>query len=294
MSDTIKVLLDTDIGSDIDDAVALAYLLCQKRCDLLGITTCTGQADKRAEMASAICRNVGRGDVPIHVGCTHAMLIDIPQKLAPQAAALGNWDHQRDFPAGTAVDFLRRTIRANPGQVTLLTIGPLTNIAVLFALDPEIPSLLGQLVLMCGRFFDSMGGEWNSINDPHASAIVYGNGCQSRPPRHISYGLDVTMKCQMPADEVRRRFTAKALKPVSDFAEIWFKDRPEITFHDPLAAACIFEPQLCQYRTGKVTVPVEGAAAGWTILQGDPAGPHQAASKVDSGRFFQHYFDVVK
>jgi inosine-uridine nucleoside N-ribohydrolase len=294
VSDTIKVLLDTDTGTDIDDAVALAYLLSQKRCDLLGVTTCTGEADKRAEMASAVCRNVGRGDIPIHAGCTKAMLIDMPQKIAQQAPALRDWDRQRDFAAGTAVDFLRRTIRANPGQVTLLTIAPLTNIAVLFALDPGIPSLLGQLVMMCGRFFEGMGGEWNAYNDPHATAIVYGNGCQSRPARHISYGLDVTTKCQMPADEVRRRFTAKALKPVADVAEIWFKDRTHITFHDPLAAACIFEPDLCQYRTGKVTVPTDGPTAGWTVFQGNPEGPHQAACKVDSERFFQHYFDVVK
>ena len=294
MSEPIKVLLDTDIGTDIDDAVALAYLLCQPRCDLLGITTCTGEADKRAEMASAICRNVGRGDIPVHVGCTQAMLIDIPQKIAHQAPALRDWDRQRDFPANTAVDFLRKTIRANPGQVTLLTIGPLTNIGVLFALDPEIPSLLKQFVLMCGRFFEGMGGEWNAYNDPHATAIAYGNGCQSRPARHISYGLDVTTKCQMPADEARRRFTAKALKPVSDFAEIWFKERPQITFHDPLAAACIFAPDICEYRPGKVTVPVEGPTAGWTLFKGESEGPHQAACKVDSQRFFQHYFEIVK
>ena len=58
--DKIKVLFDTDIGTDIDDAVALAYLLSQPRCELLGVTTVTGEADKRAEMVSAVCRNVGR------------------------------------------------------------------------------------------------------------------------------------------------------------------------------------------------------------------------------------------
>ena len=290
----IKVLFDTDIGSDIDDAVALAYLLSQPRCELLGVTTVTGEPARRAEMVSAVCRNVGRDDVPIHAGCPEAMLIEMRQKTAPQAAALGPWPHRADFPANSAVEFLRQTIRAHPGQVTMLTVGPLTNAGLLFAADPEVPALLGQMVLMCGRFSHAMGGEWNAIGDPHATAIVYGAGRQSRPPRHVSFGLDVTTRCTLPADECRRRFTAKALAPVRDFAEVWFDRSKRITFHDPLAAAGIFQPDLCRYRQGKVTVSVGEPTAGWTVFRPDDDGPHTVASEVDADRFFEHYFDVVR
>jgi len=292
----IKVLFDTDIGSDIDDAVALAYLVSQQRCELLGVTTVTGEPEKRAEMASAICRNAGKPEVPIHAGCPEALLIEMRQKLSPQAAALGSWDRRRDFPANTAVEFLRQTIRAHPGEVTLLTVGPLTNAGLLFATDPEIPGLLKQMVLMCGRFFGSMGGEWNAIGDPHATAIVYGGGCQARPPRHVSYGLDVTNRCRMPADECRKRFAANALAPVRDFAEVWFEHgREQITFHDPLAAACIFQPDLCQYRQGKVTVSLAEPTMGWTVFSGrGDDKPHTVAAEVDPERFFEHYFAVVK
>ena len=80
--------------------------------------------------------------------------------------------------------FLRETIHANPHQITLLTIGPLTNIALLFALDPEIPALLKQLVMMGGRYTTRGGGgannEWNIICDPHAAAKrFYGPGSTS-------------------------------------------------------------------------------------------------------------------
>ncbi len=149
----IKVLLDTDIGTDIDDALALAYLLCQERCELLGVTTVTGEPRKRAEMVSALCRQAGRDDIPIHCGCPEAMLIEMRQKVAEQAAALGDWPRRKDFPPGTAIEFLRRTIREHPGEITLLAIGPLTNVGVLFAADPQVPSLLAGLVLMCGRFW---------------------------------------------------------------------------------------------------------------------------------------------
>ena len=291
----MKVILDTDIGSDIDDALALAYLLCQPRCELVGITTCTGQSLLRVQMASAICRNVGRDDIPIHSGCTEAMLVDIRQKTAPQAAALGDWSSRRDFAPNTAVEFLRKTIRANPGEITLLTIGPLTNIAALLAIDPEIFSQLKQIVLMCGRFFTRMQGEWNAINDPHATAMVYGQGVQHRALRHLSFGLDVTTLCTMTPDQCRNQFTAKALQPVRDFAEIWFQQAKEVTFHDPLAAACIFEPEICIYRQGRVTVSLVEPTLGWTVFDGKADEKiHTVASEVDSRKFFEHYFSVVK
>ena len=69
-----KVILDTDIGTDIDDAVCLAYLLAQPECDLIGITTVTGEPLKRAQMASAQCRVAGV-EVPIHVGCDTPLLV---------------------------------------------------------------------------------------------------------------------------------------------------------------------------------------------------------------------------
>lgn len=293
-SDTIKVLFDTDIGSDIDDAVALAYLLRQPRCELLGITTVTGEPELRAEMASAVCRHVGRDDVPIHAGCRQALLVEMRQKTAPQARALGNRPRRTDFEPNTAVEFLRRTIRAHPGQITLLTVGPLTNAGLLFAVDPEVPAMLKQMVLMCGRYFSSMGGEWNAIGDPHATAIAYGCGRQQRPPRHTSFGLDVTNRCRMDADTCRRRFTAKVLEPVRDFAKVWFEKAGAITFHDPLAAACIFQPDLCRYRQGLVTVSLAEPTMGWTVFsQCDEEPPHALAAEVDPEAFFQHYFDVV-
>lgn len=296
MSDqTMKVLLDTDIGSDIDDAVALAYLLCQPRCELLGITTVTGEAVKRAEIASAICTNLGRDDVPIHPGCDRPLLIESRQPTAPQAEALGDRPRRKDFEANSAIEFIRDTVRKNPGEVTLLAIGPLTNVAIAFATDPELPCLLKQMVLMCGRFFNAMGKEWNAIGDPHATAIVYGGGRQSRPPRHISFGLDVTLQCTMSADDVRQRFTAKPLQPVLEQAEVWFRQRQQVTFHDPLAAACIFQPELCQYRQGKVAVSVVEPTAGWTIFTDQAEEKsHTVAAAVDAKAFGKHYFATVK
>ncbi len=285
-----KVLLDTDIGTDIDDAVCLAYLLANPQCDLLGITTVTGEAAQRAALASVLCRAAGR-EIPIYPGHETPLDGEQKQKHCQQAAALPGWSHQEDFPQGEAIDFMRKTIHAHPGEVVLLSIGPLTNIGVLFSTDPEIPALLKGFVMMGGLFtggsYEKDSPEWNASGDPQASEIVYG----ARVRLHRSVGLDVTQKVRLPETEVRKKFSAPLLQPVLDFAEIWFRDCYQaITFHDPLAAATIFDPGLCTYQQGYVTVERKGKP-GWTHFKpGDQGAAHQVAVAVDVQRYFEHFF----
>ncbi|MDQ2687794.1 MAG: nucleoside hydrolase [Armatimonadota bacterium] len=294
--ETIPVLLDTDIGTDIDDAVALAYLLRQPRCELLGITTVTGEADKRAMLADAVCRAAGRDDVPMHVGAQMPLINPARQPQAAQAEALtAQWPHREFGPEPTAVDFLRNTIRARPGEITLLAIGPLTNVALLFALDPEIPKLLKQLVMMGGWFFARPAPEWNILNDPHAAQMVFA----APVPTFTAIGIDVTGQCTLAAEECRRRFTeiGGPLAPVAAMAEVWFRHVNQITFHDPLAAALIFEPSLCRTEAQRVTVElVSPYIQGQTLIMREGEGdekPHRLAAEVDREAFFAHYFSVV-
>jgi inosine-uridine nucleoside N-ribohydrolase len=295
MTERIPILLDTDIGSDIDDAVCLAYLLRQPRCELLGITTVTGEPTKRAMLADAVCRAAGREDVPIHSGVETPLLVPLLQTDAPQVAALARFPHRTDFAPNTAVEFLRQTIRARPGEITLLAIGPLTNIGLLFAVDPEIPRLLKGLMLMCGLFdpHTSYGTlrEWNALGDPHATAIVY----KAPVASHRSVGLDVTTRCVLDAETCRQRLRGGPLDVVASMAEVWFKHSGAITFHDPLAAAAIFHPELCEWKGGTVEVELcNPRLAGLTML--DPhteAKPHDVAWTVDAKAFFSEYFEVV-
>lgn len=289
-----KLLLDTDIGSDIDDAVCLAYLLSQPECELLGITTVSGEPVNRAKLASAICKAAGK-NIPIYPGTEQPLLIKQKQPQATQARALERWEHDTQFPEGEAVEFMRRTIRSNPGEITLLAIGPLTNIALLFSIDPEIPKLLKSLVLMCGVFTyrlpDIGPVEWNAICDPHATAIVY----RTPVAVHRSIGLDVTFQVSMSRAEVKENFKADVLKPVADFAGVWFEHSGRIIFHDPLAAAAIFDENICRFEKGNVEVELQSERLkGLTYWSPDgEKGIHEAALGVDSGRFFAHYFSTV-
>ena len=293
---TVKILLDTDIGSDIDDAVALAYLLMQPEADLLGVTTVSGQSRLRAEMVDAICQVAGQ-DVPIVPGVEEPLLVENRQPLAQQAFKLANWPHRTDFPAQNAVTFLAEQILSHPGEVTLLTIGPLTNIALLFTLYPETVEALDQLVMMCGVFTaipdNPWKAEWNALLDPHATEMVY-----NAPVKvHRSVGLDVTRQVRMPAAEVRARFTHPVLAPILDFAEVWFQKEDMMLFHDPLAAVSLFDSEICHFTLGLVQVNSDAAAGllGETLFESESSEkPHQVALQVDPECFFESYFRVFE
>lgn len=290
----IKLLLDTDIGSDIDDAMCLAYLLSQSDCELMGITTVSGEPEKRAMIASALCRVAGK-QVPIFPGAANPLLVPQRQEKAPQAAALSRLAHNKKFPRGQAVEFMRRTIRRHPGEIVLLTIGPLTNAALLFCVDPEIPSLLKSLVIMGGAFtYDHprlFPAEWNAFLDPHAAAIVY----RANVANHRSVGLDVTCQLVMDAQQVREKFCTELLRTVLDFAEVYFQNNDRVIFHDPLAAVTIFDSQVCTFERGHVEVETEGERVmGMTHWMPDVLGKQEIAVQVDAARFFESYFSVFR
>lgn len=194
------------------------------------------------------------------------------------------------------MDFLRRTIRQRPGEIVLLTIGPFTNIAILFALDPEIPSLLRGLVSMAGYFFNEKPFEWNCRVDPAATQAVLKRTTDVGGSTHDLVGLDVTLQCQLPIAETLTRFSGDVHAPIRAMASKWGEHTTSVTFHDPLAAAVVFDPTLVTWRRGRADspthlngVPVDGP----TTWHDDPAGPHRAAETVDVERFFATYFEIV-
>ena len=115
----------------------------------------------------------------------------------------------------------------------------------------------------------------------------------------------MTQQCRLPAEECRRRFAQAGgpLAPVADFAEVWFRHAPQITFHDPLAAALLFEPSLCRLEAHRVEVELVSphrlgqTFPEWHDRHGSEAPvdtpPHQLAASVDAEAFFDHYFGVV-
>ena len=287
-----KVLFDTDIGSDIDDAVALAYLLRQPRCELLGITTVTGDSSGRASLAASLCDLAGVA-VPIFPGEETPLKIEQMQLEAPQTRRLEG--PRREFPRNGAIEFLAETIRANPGEVTLLAVGPLTNIALLFTHHPDVPALLGSLVWMGGKYSDypTPWGptEWNAIVDPDAAHQVL----SSAATPVTCFGLDITWRLSMTPAAVAERFRGDPLlERVHDWSAVWFEERELLHFHDPLAAVSIFDPVVATLMSGIIDVDLApGDHRGVTHFSPTPKSNLRVASEVDADAFFSAYFSVL-
>ena len=178
-----KILLDTDIGGDIDDAICLAYLLREPQCKLVGITTVCGEPEKRAAVADAICQTVGR-NIPIAAGLDSTMQ-PVPVYPTPDGAdALKFWKHNI-YEKADAPAFLYQKIKENPHEIILIGIGNMTNIATLFMTYPDASELLKGLYVMNGYFGETPLSEpyynWNSWADPLASKIVFGSNVAADP-----------------------------------------------------------------------------------------------------------------
>ena len=252
-----KIILDTDIGSDIDDVMALSYLLSHKEYEILGITTVTGDPVGRARIASALTMHVNK-DIPIYPGSAKPLYIDIIQKEAPQVSAIKNWAHKKSFKENMALEFLKDLIYSNPGEVIILCIGPLTNIAALFNKYPEVKSLIKGFYSMSGLFKTGKESkespEWNVMLDPEAAGIVY----ETPIDLHYCIGANVTRQMRMLSKDVTRHFDTEQYKIIYDLCRVWFEKREYMTLHDPLAAAVIDNPGLCKYERGLLKVDDKG------------------------------------
>lgn len=308
-----KIILDTDIGTEVDDAITLAYLLANPDAEIMGITTVTGEAVERAKLASVLCKTAGK-DIPIYPGCENPVLVPQIELYAPQKVILSKWEHDKEFPRNRAVAFMQEMIHRYPGEITLICIAPLTNVGLLFAMDSEIPSLLKRIVLMCGspaytRYDNTsetmsamensdvivLGSkgviENNALIDPHATRIVY----EAEVKEHITCGLNVTSRLVMEPEKAEKIFHHPLLEPVLDIAKEWFKDEERVTFHDPLTAVSLFHEDVCRFETGSLWIETDSRLlSGFTYWRPDKKGKHQVAMDVNKELFFQYLFEVFK
>lgn len=292
-SGTAVVFVDTDIGSDLDDALALSYLLARPDCEIAGITTVTGEPDVRAQLATVLCHHVGRA-VPVVPGAASPRVGTQLQTEAPQARrVLTRWAAGDVHRVVGAAEFIARTVRSAPGRIEFLAIGPLTNLAEAFQLDPGLPSLLRRLTVMGGSFGLQPGRpavEWNMRLDPVAAEAVLAAGVAT--VRFI--GLDITHRVTLLAAELEALCsTTPTLAPLPDFASDFFSRYREVYLHDPLAAASIFEPRLFRFERGHVAVRTGGRDAGRTRWEPAADGPHELVTDIDQSAIRAHILGTL-
>jgi inosine-uridine nucleoside N-ribohydrolase len=275
------VILDTDIGDDIDDAFALALALHSPELKILAIDTAFGETELRARLANRFLEAVGRADIPVGVG------IWSPHNNVFTQAAYAENGPELWHPE--AVDVLLKQVRMHPGQITLIAIGPLNNIQAAIERDPATFRMLKRVVLMGGsiyRGYDSRDGahrppdaEWNVSRDPAGLRALLASGVPV-----FMMPLDST---QIHLETPEREKIFSHGSPLTDQLTLlyhqWLSNSeghsPTPTLFDPVAVAYAIRPELCPTTPLRIEVddkgftrPVEGAPNVQVCLQSDEKG----------------------
>jgi purine nucleosidase len=290
-----KIIIDTDIGDDIDDAFALALALRSPELTVIGVSTTFGDTTARAKIADRLLGEAGHDRIPVAVGIPTAV---------PSSFELGGLLTQRHYGEGgdfvkashpNAVDFILEQIRRRPGEITLVAIGPLSNIGALIERDLPAFRKLKRVVLMGGSIApvkpDFGSGrespqipEWNIRNDIPAAQQLFRSGV----PLYVM-PLDATAHLQL--DEVKRQVLFTQGGALTDslarLYQLWNLTSGHITpvLYDAMPIAFIGNPELCPVTPMHVSVDDQG------FTRKDEAGPANAhvCLRSDADAFFRFY-----
>ncbi|MDR5762217.1 nucleoside hydrolase [Caballeronia sp. LZ035] len=289
-----RIIYDTDPG--IDDAIALVFQALHPGIELMGITSVFGNADIDTTTANALylAQRFAPG-VPVVRGAAAPLRRPAPQPIPHIHGKDGLGEIERDRVSGRedgreAHRFIVETVRAHPGQITLLAVGPLTNLALALQLDPDIATLVREVVVMGGAFgiHGALGNvtpaaEANMHGDPDAADIVFG-----APWKVSIVGLDVTHETVMTTAFLAglRDSAGDAGRFVWDVSRFYERFHAQegvaggIYAHDYSAAAFVVARENYVTRRGPVRVLTEGIAAGLTVQK--PDSMHAPAPEWDT------------
>jgi purine nucleosidase len=282
-----KVILDTDIGDDIDDAFAVALALSSPDMEILGITTAWGNTQLRARLVQRLLCETGKEQIPVAAGAQTQSKVPFDQ--APWAEAFGK--PPREY--GSAVEFILGQIRKNPGEVTLIGIAPERNIGDLIERDPTTFRKLKRVVIMGGsiyRGYDDFSylpargpqPEYNIASDIASARRLFESGV----PLFVM-PLDAT---QLKLDEVKRDLIFRHSTPLTDALTLLYHEwgQPTPTLFDPLAVAFAVAPEVCPTKPMRLEIDEQGDTRP---VAGPPNA--QVCLQSNSDAFFNIYMTRV-
>ena len=299
-----KIIIDTDIGDDIDDAFAIAYAMASPELDIIGVTTVYKNVRQRAYMAKALLCAGGFDCVPVYEGLNDPIkepMSRFPYETVDESGLpfLRHYNPSMNvykYEEGSAIDFILDSADKYPNEVTLVAIGPLTNVAVAYQTRPESFKKLKRIVLMNG-FFGSICPEWNVLCDPEATKIVY--GCEVPV---TAVGGNCTHQTEVFDEHLAkiRSLTGPVGDLLNGMLTIWFGDNNRrCVMHDSLALSVLLG-DFIKFEEQKIVVPVENPLRGYTIkLDGFVGGRENdcsiinASVSVDAKAFLDSFTDAL-
>ncbi|MFT4041187.1 MAG: nucleoside hydrolase [Thermomicrobiales bacterium] len=272
-------IVDTDIGSDVDDILALALLARAPEVRLIGVTTVYGNTLLRAQIARWVCDRLGRADVAVIPGRQETLTGREIWWPGHEGVGIADLEETPVATEQTAVDYLCQTAQEHAGELDLIAIGPLTNVAAAIQADPAFASRLHHLYIMGGVFWQARG-EHNFVCDPEAAEIVMRSGV----PMSVC-GLDVTKQVWLDEQDVVA--LAASRNPVgatlADQVRRWWvvRERAQDNPHDALAALMPIRPDLFTFTACDVTIAQDDAHLGWAMTSNCGHGAARLASGVN-------------
>ena len=261
-----NVLIDTDIGDDIDDALALALAIQSPELEVKGITTVFGDTRLRGQLAQYLLKVFGREDIPVAVGIGNPIQYRHRPSGVPQAAII---DRRLPLPALSPLsgpELIVETVLATHGKLTLLCIGPLTNVATALSLEPHLFMAIERLVVIGGSSQYPFP-EWNMRSDARAAQIVLGAGIPV-----TLLGWNITTRCQLQDSDIQRLrcHHTPQTQVLSTLLAIWQRHRPRWHpalpyLHDPLTVVALCAPELLEFREITARLISRGPLSGFMV-----------------------------
>jgi purine nucleosidase len=286
------VIVDTDIGTDIDDAYAVLLAVSSPELNVRGITLVHGNLRVRANIVLKLLKLAGRPDIPVLPGESMPMNSDRPiHWVGHEGRGLDFSDVEteleRSFEGPSAPEFLAQMAAETPGQLVLLPIGPLTNVGLAIERYPREMAKLKCIVAMASTFNgfgrQHAGVEHNIALDPEAAEIVLASGIPV-----LLIGLNVTRQTALTRRAVEE--ISAAGTPLADFmarmTEDWLAmtDRSQTPMHDPLAVASCIEPSI--EKSVQVSAEVDLETPGLVAYaEAGSDSPLRICTELDAGRF---------
>jgi purine nucleosidase len=281
-----KIILDTDIGSDIDDAWALGFAVKSPRFELLGVTVADGNTPARAKVACKLLHRVGRTDVPVAIGRETS---PPPDSIDYQFAWAEDFVAYRPIEKAAA-DFIVDTVKQHPGEVTIVAVGPLENIADALRKEPTLPRLVKRLVLMSGSIYASAWSpapvaEWNVKQAIADAQAVYSAGFAL-----TIVPLDSTTYVRLEDGERQQLRDSRAPLPIAlEGLYRLYLDGPaaRMTLHDQLAIAETEQPGA--FFANRPTLPIVVDGEGFTRVDGARGKDVSVCLQPRRDAFMRHY-----
>lgn len=298
-----KVILDTDIGDDIDDSFALLLLLESNCFDVLGVTTVFRNTEKRAKMARQLIKVLGY-DVNVYPGSNFPLISKIEDLIPPEIKAKEKVDEKglylipqydesmekEDISSIHAVDFIIEQVHRYPHEVTIIPIGPMTNVALAIKKDPTIVPLIKEIRFMGGGYGLDWA-EWNVFCDPEAAYIVYHSDIKIS-----AVGFNVTCQTGLSPDDVNelKNSQSHSIRIIYKAMEKWFEHYKFTTpvMHDPLTVASLIDESIVTFIDEKMNVDLKNVR-GKTFIDKENGSTIRVATEVNKDKFFSIFKEVL-